>query len=252
MRTFLLIAAIIFFGMNFAFAAGEVTKPPQMDWSFEGPFGTYDRGALQRGFQVYKQVCTACHGMDLKSYRNLEDLGYTEDEVKAIAAEYTVMDGPNEEGEMFERPARPSDRFRNPYPNEQAAKAVNNGALPPDMSLITKARKDGANYVYGILTGYEAAPAEKELMVGQYYNKYMPGHVIAMAAPLSDGIVAYEDGTDQTIEQYAKDVTQFLVWAAEPEMEVRKQMGIKVILFLIVFAGLMYAVKKKIWANIKH
>ncbi len=252
MRFFILIVLVVFLGMNYAFAAGDAEKPPQMDWSFSGPFGTYDRGALQRGFQVYKQVCSACHGMDLKSYRNLTDLGFSEDEVKAIAAEYTVIDGPNDEGEMFERPARPSDRFKNPYPNEEAAKYANNGALPPDMSLITKARKDGANYTYGILVGYEEAPAEKELMAGQYYNKYMAGNVIAMAPPLSDGIIGYEDGTDETVEQYAKDVTQFLVWAAEPELEERKQMGIKVILFLLVFSGIMYAVKKKIWADVKH
>ncbi len=232
-----------------ALAAGDAEPPPEMHWSFSGPFGTYDRAALQRGFQVYKQVCAACHSMDLKSYRNLAALGYNEDEIKAIAAEYTVEDGPNDEGEMFERPARPSDRFKNPYPNDAAAKYANNGAMPPDLSLITKARHNGANYVHGILTGYEEAPADTELMSGQYYNRYMAGHVIAMAPPLSDGVVGYEDGTDGTVEQYAKDVTQFLVWAAEPEMEERKRTGIKVILFLLVFTGIMYAVKRKIWAD---
>lgn len=233
-------------------AAGDVKHPVDQNWSFEGPFGTFDRGALQRGFQVYKQVCSACHSMNYLAYRNLAALGYTEDEIKAIASEYTIMDGPNDEGEMFERPRRPSDRFKNPYENEAQARYVNNGALPVDMSLIVKARKDGANYIYSLLTGYKDAPEGVTLSAGQHYNPYMAGGKIAMAAPLSDDIVAYEDGTATTTEQYARDVTQFLAWAAEPEMEVRKRTGIKVILFLLVFAGIMYAVKKKIWADVKH
>lgn len=233
-------------------AAGDAPKPPAQDWSFSGPFGTYDRGALQRGFQVYKQVCSACHGMRLKSYRNLADLGYTEAQVKAIAAEYTVMDGPNDEGEMFERPARPSDRFVEPYANEETARYANNGALPPDMSLLSKARAGGADYLYAILVGYDEEHHGEDLGAGQYYNKYMPGHKIAMANPLSDDMVPYEDGTPTTAEQYAKDVSHFLTWAAEPEMEDRKRMGIKVLLFLFAFAGVMYSVKKKIWANVKH
>jgi ubiquinol-cytochrome c reductase cytochrome c1 subunit len=232
-------------------AAGDVKKPVAQEWSFSGPFGTFDRGALQRGFQVYKQVCAACHSMDYLAYRNLSALGYTEDEIKAIASEYTIMDGPNEEGEMFERPRRPSDRFKNPYENEQQARYVNNGALPVDMSLIVKARKDGANYIYSLLTGYKDAPEGVTLSAGQHYNPYMAGGKIAMAAPLSDDIVAYEDGTATTMEQYARDVTQFLAWAAEPEMEVRKRTGVKVILFLLAFAGIMYAVKKKVWADVK-
>lgn len=238
-------------------AAGDAPKPPAQDWSFNGPFGTYDRGALQRGFQVYKQVCSACHSMRLKSYRNLADLGYSEDEVKAIAAEYTVMDGPNDEGEMFERAARPSDRFVSPYANEETARYANNGALPPDMSLLAKARSGGADYIYSILTGYDEGHHGDgehaiELGAGQHYNKYMAGHKIAMANPLSDDMVPYEDGTPTTAEQYAKDVAQFLTWVAEPEMEDRKRMGVKVLLFLLAFAGVMYSVKKKIWANVKH
>lgn len=233
-------------------AAGEAAELEKQDWSFNGPFGTFDRGALQRGFQVYKQVCSACHGMDYLSYRNLTALGYSEAEVKAIAREYTIMDGPDEEGEMFERARKPSDRFKNPYENEQQARYVNNGALPPDMSLIAKARPGGADYLYGILTGYEEAPEGVEMGQGQYWNKVMSGHKIAMAPPLSDDIVAYEDGAETTKEQYAKDVATFLMWAAEPKMEVRKQTGIKVILFLLVFAGIMYAVKKKIWSDVKH
>lgn len=251
------VAACAFAGTQGAQAAGDAPKPPAQDWSFNGPFGTYDRGALQRGFQVYKQVCSACHGMRLKSYRNLADLGYNEEEIKAIAAEYTVMDGPDGEGEMFERPARPSDRFVSPYPNDETARYANNGALPPDMSLISKARKGGADYIYGILTGYDEEyhgdeDHPLELGAGQHYNKYMAGNKIAMANPLSDEMVPYEDGTPMTVEQYAKDVSQFLTWAAEPEMEDRKRMGVKVILFLMAFAGVMYAVKKKIWADVKH
>lgn len=231
-------------------AAGDAPKPPAIDWSFSGPFGAFDRAELQRGFQVYKQVCAACHSMDLVYYRNLTALGYSEDQVKSAAAEYSVMDGPNDEGEMFERPARPSDRFKAPYDNEEAAKYANNGALPPDLSLMAKARANGPDYIHGILTGYEEPPADVELLSGQYYNKYMAGHIIAMAPPLSDGIVAYEGEAPQTVDQYARDVTAFLSWAAEPELEVRKQTGIKAIVFLIVFAGIMYGVKRKLWAKL--
>lgn len=220
---------------------------PHVDFSFEGPLGTYDRAALQRGLMVYRQVCAGCHSLKRVAYRNLADLGYTEDQVKAIAAEYTVMDGPNDEGEMFERPARPSDKFKSPFLNDKAAAAANGGALPPDLSLITKARHGGGHYVFGIMTGYTAAPENVKLLSGQYYNKYMAGNIIAMPAPLSDGAVAYTDGTPQTTEQYAKDVATFLTWAAEPEMEARKRMGLKVLMFLTVFAGLMYCVKRKVW-----
>lgn len=234
-----------------ASASGHATAPmPNLDWSFEGPFGTYDRAALQRGYQVYKQVCSACHAMKRVSYRNLSALGYNEAQIKTIAAEYTVMDGPDDDGEMFERPARPSDHFKSPYTNDNQAKAANNGALPPDLSLIIKARHGGADYVYGILTGYEAPPAGIEMATGQHWNKMMAGNKIAMPAPLADGAVSYEDGTPGTVDQYARDVAQFLTWAAEPEMEQRKQTGIKVLLYLAVFAGLMYAVKRKIWAKV--
>lgn len=233
-----------------SYAAGDAVEPPDIQWSFDGPTGTYDKAALQRGYKIYREVCAACHSMKRVAFRNLSALGYSEDQIKTIAAEYTVMDGPNDEGEMFERPARPSDHFKSPFANDNAAKYANNGALPPDLSLITKARHGGADYIYGILTGYEDAPHDHPLQSGQYWNKYMPGHVIAMAAPLSDGQVAYEDGTPQTMDQYARDVSHFLTWAAEPEMEARKRMGIKVILFLVVFAGMMYAVKRKIWAKV--
>jgi len=233
-------------------AAESGHKLENQQWSFEGIFGTYDRGALQRGFQVYSQVCSACHSMKYLSYRNLEALGYTDDEVKAIASQYTIMDGPNDEGEMFERARKPSDRFKSPYDNDKASRYANGGALPPDLSLITKAREGGADYVYGILTGYEEPPEGVDLAAGQHWNKVMAGNKIAMAAPLSDDIVSYEDGSPTTVDQYARDVAQFLTWAAEPEMEIRKRTGIKVILFLLAFAGIMYSVKKKIWADVKH
>lgn len=229
-------------------AGGETVHPPKQSWSFEGPFGTFDRESMQRGLKVYRDVCAACHSLKRVAFRNLTDLGYSEDQVKALAAEYTVTDGPDEEGEMFERAALPSDHFPSPYPNDNAAKAAN-GALPPDLSLITKARHDGPNYLYGILTGYEEAPADIELLDGQYYNEYMAGHVIAMPPPLTDGMIAYEDESLQTTEQYARDVVQFLSWAAEPSMEARKRTGMKVLIFLLVFAGIFYGIKKKIWAD---
>lgn len=228
-------------------ATHGVQKVPDMAWSFEGPFGTYDKAALQRGFLVYRQVCSACHGLKRVYFRNLEALGYNEDQIKAIAAEYTVMDGPNDEGEMFERPARPSDRLKSPYPNDKAGAYANNGALPPDLSLITKARHGGADYVYGVMTGYADPPAGFILGAGQHYNKFRDGNIIAMAKPLANGQVAYEDGSPQTVDQYARDVSQFLAWAAEPELEHRKQMGAKVLIFLSIFALLMYAVKRRVW-----
>ncbi|MCB1531592.1 MAG: cytochrome c1 [Alphaproteobacteria bacterium] len=231
-------------------ASGDVEHPPHQHWHFNGMTGQFDKAAMQRGLKVYREVCSACHSMKRVAYRNLVDLGYTEDQVKNIAAEYTVTDGPNDEGEMFDRPARPSDHFVSPYPNENAAKAVNNGALPPDLSLIVKARHDGPNYVFGILTGYEEPPHGHELLPGQNWNKYMPGHVIAMAPPLSDGVVAYDDGSPQTVEQYAHDVVNFLVWAADPYLEARKRLGISVLIFLLVFTGIMYSVKKKIWSDV--
>ncbi len=238
-------------GEHAAAEAGAHHTPefPKMDWSFNGPFGTYDRAALQRGFQVYKQVCSACHGLKRVAYRNLSALGYTEGQIKAIAAEYNVTDGPDDEGEMFDRPAKPSDKFKSPYANDNQAKASNNGALPPDLSLIVKARVGGADYIHALLTGFEEPPAGADMGAGQHWNKYFTGNKLSMAPPLADDAVAYEDGSPTTVEQYSRDVSQFLAWAAEPEMEVRKQTGIKVILFLIVFAGLMYGVKRRLWAR---
>jgi ubiquinol-cytochrome c reductase cytochrome c1 subunit len=247
---FLASAVVAAFAVTPVQAAESHYKVAKQNWSFNGVFGTYDRAALQRGFQVYKEVCSACHGMDRLAYRNLADLGYTDAEIKAIAADVTVVDGPNDEGEMFERPGLPSDRFKNPYPNPQAAKAVNNGAYPVDLSLIAKARMGGPDYIYALLTGYEEAPTNRELLPGQYWNKAMPGNVIAMPAPLSAGQVVYGDNAPQSVDQYARDVAHFLMWAAEPKMEERKRTGIKVFLFLLVFTGVMYALKRKIWASV--
>lgn len=238
-----------------ALSAGAAPEFPKHNWSFDGIFGTFDKQQLQRGLKVYKEVCAACHSMKLVSYRNLSMLGYSEDEIKAYAATFTVTDGPNDQGEMFERPALPSDRFVSPYPNEQASRAANNGAYPPDMSLIVKARNvslaDGASYVRALLTGYKDAPAGVTVPEGKHYNAYMPGHVIAMAPPLSDGVVTYEDGSPQTVEQYATDVAAFLAWASEPHMEERKETGVRVVLFLTVLTGLFYGAKRKVWARVK-
>lgn len=246
----LLVSATIgLFPIN-AKAAGDAPAPPEQDWSFSGMFGTYDRASMQRGLKVYREVCAACHSMKHLSYRNLTALGYTENQVKNIAAEYSVTDGPDDEGEMFDRPGLPSDKFVSPYKNDNQAKASNNGALPPDLSLITKARVHGADYIHGILTGYSEPKHGVELLAGQYYNEYMPGHVIAMAPPLADGMIAYEDEAPQTVDQYAKDVAHFLTWAADPYMEDRKRIGLRVLIFLLVFAGIMYAYKRKLWADV--
>ncbi len=233
-------------------AASDQIHYPQQKWSFEGPFGTFDRGSVQRGYQVYKQVCAACHGLHYLSYRNLVDIGLSELQVKAVAAEVSVTDGPNDDGEMFERPGLPSDRFKSPFLNEKQARAANNGAFPPDLSLMVKARHDGANYIHALLTGYVDAPADVKVGAGMHYNKYFAGHQIAMTAPLvADDQVAYADGTKATVDQMAYDVANFLTWAAEPKMEARKQMGVKVMIFLIIFAAIMYAVKRKVWKGLE-
>lgn len=232
-----------------ALAAGGV-EIPKRDWSFEGIFGTYDRASMQRGLQVYKEVCAGCHSLNLIYYRNLADLGYSPDQIKAFAAENEVQDGPNDEGEMYARPAAASDRFVKPFPNDNAARAGNNGALPPDLSLMVEARVGGPNYLYALLTGYAEAPAGVNLMEGMNYNNFFSGHQIAMAPPLSEDGVEFADGTKATVAQQAEDIVTFLAWASEPNMEARKQMGIKVMIFLIVFTGLLIAVKKRVWANV--
>lgn len=219
-------------------------------WSFEGPFGTFDPAARQRGFQIYREVCSNCHSMNLMHYRNLEDIGFSEDQVKAIAASVQVTDGPNDNGDMFQRPGKPYDTFKAPFANEQAARAANGGALPPDLSLIIKAREGGPDYVFSILTGFGNPPASMKMMEGMYYNKYFPGHQIAMPPPLTEGSVTYADGTKATLDQEAHDVATFLTWAAEPNLEARKQLGVKVLLFLLILCGLLYAVKRKVWRDV--
>lgn len=231
-------------------ASAQDEKLPSPGWSFNGPFGTFDPAARQRGFQIYREVCSACHSMSLMHYRDLENIGFSEDQVKAIAASVQVQDGPNDNGDMFERPGRPYDTFKAPFANDQAARTANNGALPPDLSLIVKAREGGPNYVYGILTGFTQTPAGFKLMNGMNYNKYFPGHQIAMPQPLTDDRVTYADGTKATIDQEAHDVVTFLAWTAEPHLEVRHRIGMKVIIFLLVLSGLLYAVKRKVWRDV--
>lgn len=224
---------------------------PAGGWPEDGPFGTYDRAALQRGFQIYKEVCSTCHSLKLVAYRDLSALGFNEAEVKALAAGYQVTDGPNDNGDMFQRAGRPSDHLVPPFANDQAARASNGGALPPDLSLVVKAREEHEDYIYSILTGFGQTPPEGEVIAkGMNYNPYFPGHQIAMPQPLKDDSVTYADGTKATLDQEARDVVQFLAWAAEPKMEARKQTGLKVVLFLIVFAGVMYAAKKRIWKKL--
>jgi ubiquinol-cytochrome c reductase cytochrome c1 subunit len=231
-------------------AQEEAPSPPRQQWSFEGVFGTYDRAALQRGFQVYKEVCAACHPVKHLFFRDLTEIGYSEAEVKGVAAQAQVTDGPNDSGEMFQRPARPSDPIPGPFPNDQAARAANNGALPPDLSLITKARDGGRDYVYAILNGFKDAPAGFKVLDGMYYNEYFTGHQIKMPPPLSPEQVKYADSTPGTVPQMAHDVVTFLNWAAEPNLEERHRIGFKVILFLIIATGVFYAAKRKIWSRV--
>ena len=223
-------------------------------WSFKGLFGTFDRASLRRGYQVYNEVCSSCHSIQLLSYRNLSEKGGPEFslvDAKNIAASFDVTDGPNSDGEMFIRPGRLSDKFIKPYPNVQAAKAANGGAYPPDMSVLVKARQGGANYIYSILLGYEDPPENFQLEDGVYYNKYMPGHNIKMPNMLSDGLLEYADGTEATVKQMAKDVVTFLTWASEPSLEARHKIGFKVILYLIILAVLVYLSMKKLWLRIE-
>jgi len=243
------LSAMIFVPASSARAAGE-TPVPHQEWSFDGIFGTYDRASAQRGFQVYKEVCSACHPVKHLYFRDLADLGYSEDEVKAIASTYEVTDGPNDQGQMYQRPARPSDPIPGPFPNDQAARAANNGALPPDLSMIVKAREGGPDYVYGLLTGYKDPPAGFNLLPAMYYDEYFAGHQIAMPPPLSDNAVTFADGTSATVPQMAHDVVTFLTWAAEPNLEPRHRTGFKVLLFLVIAAGVFYATKRKIWATV--
>ena len=248
------IILIIFIStVSFSVNSEETNKNyVKTNWSFKGIFGVFDRASLQRGYQVYQEVCSGCHSAQYLSYRNLSEKGGPEfsiEEAKAIASQFEIEDGPNSEGEMFMRPGRLSDKFVKPYPNVEASTAANGGAYPPDMSVLVKARKGGADYIYSLLLGYEEPPTGFEIDEGVYYNKYMSGNKIKMTAPLSDGLVEYSDGTQSTTAQMAKDVTTFLVWASEPHLETQHRMGFKAIIYLIILLTLVYMSKQKVWSR---
>lgn len=252
----LFLILLLTFSSSLAIASSDSStsalKPKQLKWEFDNIFGRFDRASIQRGYQVYKEVCSSCHGLSLVAYRNLEEIGFSEEEVKQIASEYEIVDGPNDDGDMFDRPALPSDKFVGPYDNEQMARSVNGGAFPPDLSLITKARGDGPNYVYSLLTGYEEAPHGMEMSDGKNYNPYFEGRQIAMPEPLlDDEQVEYMDGTYATKEQMSIDVVNFLQWSAEPETEARKKMGVRTMIFLAILLLLLIAAKKAIWKDLK-
>jgi ubiquinol-cytochrome c reductase cytochrome c1 subunit len=269
------VAALVGFA-DVARAAGETPTPPQEKWSFSGPFGTFDRGQLQRGFKVYREVCANCHGLKLVAFRMLAQPGgpeFSKKQVEALAAEYKIKDGPNESGDMFERPGRPADFFPSPFPNEQAAAAANGGKAPPDLSVMAKARtyergfpwfvidavtqyqEQGPDYLTALLQGYKDPPAGLNVPAGTHYNEYYPGHLIAMPKPINDGQVSYPQDNGkpvvpETVPQYSHDVTAFLMWAAEPHLEARKRLGFQVMLFLILLSVLLYFTKKKVWADV--
>ena len=256
MRNFLgiFLITILFFGFSVTSNAAEKVEYLKTEWSFKGLFGKFDRAALQRGYQVYTEVCSSCHSMKYLSYRNLAEEGgpeFTVAQAKAIAASFEVTDGPNDDGEMYTRPGKLSDKFVMPYDNVKAAQAANGGAYPPDMSVLVKARGDGVDYIYSLLQGYEDPPVGMSLDDGVYYNKYMYGNKIKMSNQLSDGLVEYGDGTNASVEQMAKDVTTFLMWAAEPHLESRHQMGFKAIVYLVILTILVYFSMKKIWSRIE-
>ena len=256
MKNFLRILSlvIVFLATPLSSYAAEKVEYLKTDWSFKGLFGKFDRGALQRGYQVYTEVCASCHSMKYLSYRNLSEKGgpeFTEQQAKAIAASFDVTDGPNSDGEMFTRPGKLSDKFVMPYENVKAAQAANGGAYPPDMSVLVKARGGGVDYIYSLLQGYEDPPVGITLDEGVHYNKYMYGNKIKMSNPLSDGLIEYSDGTNATVEQMSKDVTTFLMWTAEPHLETRHQMGFKAIVYLIILTILVYFSMKRIWSRVE-
>jgi ubiquinol-cytochrome c reductase cytochrome c1 subunit len=230
--------------------AEDETPLPNIGWSFEKLFGTFDLGAAQRGFQVYSNVCANCHSLQYLHYRDLSGIGLNAEQIKAIAAGVTVPQGQDDQGNPKDGPATPANQFKSPFANEKAARAANNGALPPDLSLIVNAREGGPNYIYGLLTDFAEAPADFKMQDGMNYNKMFPGHQIAMPQPLQDGTVEYADGTNNTLGQEAIDVVTFLSWAANPEVVERKQMGVRAILFLVFMTGLTYAVKRKVWSDV--
>ena len=233
-------------------AAEETIVLPKQNWSFNTLLGTYDLAAAQRGFQIYAEVCSNCHSMNQMFYRNLAGLGLTMPQITAIASGFDVPQGLNDAGEPVTGPATPSSRFRNPFPNEKVARAVNNGALPPDQSLIVNAREGGADYIYALLTGYSDPPADMKMQSGMNYNKYFPGHQIAMRQPLAPGQIDFADGTKNTPEEEARDVVTFLAWVSNPELAERKKMGVRIALFLVLMTGVTYVVKRQVWANVDH
>jgi cytochrome c1 len=252
-RNSLALCAVLAFGAAMFAAPAKAAEAPEIasqDWSFAAPFGRFDQGQLQRGYKVYKEGCAGCHGLSFVAWRNLSEIGgprFSEAQVRTLAAEAQVQDGPNDQGEMFDRPATPADRMPSPFPNEQAARAANNGAYPPDLSLMAKARPAGPDYIYALLTGYTEAPEGFEMSEGMSYNAAFPGHQIAMPQPLSDGQIEYTDGTEPTLHNYAKDISAFLMWTAEPHLNARHQLGLQVMLYLFVLAVLVYLAKRQIW-----
>ena len=245
-----LLTAAMLLGVATPALAQEAPTPPAQKWSFDGPFGAYDLASAQRGFQVYSEVCATCHSLQYLHYRDLAGIGLTDDQIKGIAAAVTVPQGLDDQGNPKDGPATPADQFRSPYPNEKAARAAQNGALPPDLSLIVNAREGHADYLYALLPGFADPPPSMQMQDGMNYNKMFPGHQIAMPPPLPDGRVTYADGTTATVEQMSRDVVTFLSWAANPEMVPRKQIGWRVVLYLLLLTGLTYAVKRKVWANV--
>jgi ubiquinol-cytochrome c reductase cytochrome c1 subunit len=230
--------------------AQEAPEPPKQVWSFNGPFGAYDLASVQRGFAVYLNVCSNCHSMQLMHFRDLSGIGLNPDQIKAVAATQQVPLGLDDQGQEIIGPGTPASQFRSPFPNEKAARAALNGALPPDLSLIFNAREGHGDYIYALLTGYGDPPAGMTMQAGMNYNKYFPGHQIAMPKPLSDGQVTFADGSPDTVDAMARDVVNFLAWTANPEMTTRKQIGVRVVLFLVLMTCLTYAVKRQIWSDV--
>jgi cytochrome c1 len=272
MAALLLAASILATGAATTYAQ-DADAPPLQHWSFAGPFGQYDPQQLQRGFKIYQKVCSTCHSLKLLSFRNLADPGgpgFTEAQAAAIAAMFQVTDGPNDQGQMFQRAGKIADYFPPPFPNDEAARAALGGGLPPDMSVLAKARsyergfpyfifdafteyqEDGPDYIHAIVNGYTNAPSDFPLAPGTYYNEYFPGHAIKMPPPLTPGQVEYTDGTPTTLDQYGRDIAAFLMWAAEPTLDERKRLGFQVMIFLFVFTGLLYFTKKKVWQAVEH
>ncbi len=253
MRTLALAAAALGLALSALPAAAQETPPlPRVFWSFEGPFGTIDQAAAQRGYQVYKQVCSACHSMTQFHFRDLAGIGYTPEQIAAIAASVQVPGPPNAQGQSSPVPGKPADAFPSPFPTQAAAEAAFNGAVPPDQSLMANAFEGGPTYIYAILNGFRNPPPGITVPPGRYYNIYFPGNLIAMPPPLHDGAVTYADGTPATVPQMAHDVATFLYFVANPHADQRKRIGVHVVLFLVFVTGLTYALKRKVWSDVEH